>query len=568
VDLSAASVRRALAPKRIATRLRVRAGVEDWLRDADLRRHGLPSSAIAIVRQLRVPWGKVAGPPGSSRYDTLEAALRSAQRPALEHGALRAGPAVWFVDQPELLACLARDAIAGQLNARWWWPALLHGEVDRAAALRYWTASARAVPQAVERLQPMDLGTVWFESWTTAARHDLVESLARHFPVSAAVRRFVDAGTTTSGALHRDAPADSAECERSRDRHSGDDDAAWLPSAVPSPPIRLHRLCLSLARDPACAFDERYVERALLRHARPADETPPLDASVAPAAHRPAPATSQSTSAGDGYDADGSRVPVGHAHLGRDPHPARAAASMPRARAAALGVQLQDPAGTAAAREFTAPGYSRVPVAAVSGARVASTAFDEDTVVETGHGGLFFVINAALQLGLYGDFSQPLHRGLEMSPWRFLYETGAAFGGRRFVRDPLAVWLERFQTRDSEPASSVSAAAPGSLGPTTRAHCAPRRPRLRKAAPGAPSITLAGVLPQLKARLVLALGLRDPRRLAGTLLRLPAQVRVGGERIDVYFPLQHLPIAIRLAGLDRDPGWVPAAGCDLRFHFE
>jgi hypothetical protein len=52
------------------------------------------------------------------------------------------------------------------------------------------------------------------------------------------------------------------------------------------------------------------------------------------------------------------------------------------------------------------------------------------------------------------------------------------------------------------------------------------------------------------------------------LLRLPARVQAGAERIDVVFALQHLPLAVRLAGLDRDPGWVPAAGRDLRFHFE
>ena len=28
-----------------------------------------------------------------------------------------------------------------------------------------------------------------------------------------------------------------------------------------------------------------------------------------------------------------------------------------------------------------------------------------------------------------------------------------------------------------------------------------------------------------------------------------------------------LPLAVRFAGLDRDPGWIPAAGCDVRFHF-
>jgi hypothetical protein len=39
-------------------------------------------------------------------------------------------------------------------------------------------------------------------------------------------------------------------------------------------------------------------------------------------------------------------------------------------------------------------------------------------------------------------------------------------------------------------------------------------------------------------------------------------------RVDVLMKLNELPIAIRLAGLDRDPGWVPAAGRFVAFRFE
>jgi hypothetical protein len=37
--------------------------------------------------------------------------------------------------------------------------------------------------------------------------------------------------------------------------------------------------------------------------------------------------------------------------------------------------------------------------------------------------------------------------------------------------------------------------------------------------------------------------------------------------VDVHLSLADLPLAIRVAGLDRDAGWIPAAGRDLRFHF-
>jgi len=38
--------------------------------------------------------------------------------------------------------------------------------------------------------------------------------------------------------------------------------------------------------------------------------------------------------------------------------------------------------------------------------------------------------------------------------------------------------------------------------------------------------------------------------------------------LDLFFELSEHPLEIRLAGLDRDPGWVPAAGRFVRFHYQ
>jgi hypothetical protein len=71
----------------------------------------------------------------------------------------------------------------------------------------------------------------------------------------------------------------------------------------------------------------------------------------------------------------------------------------------------------------------------------------------------------------------------------------------------------------------------------------------------------------LRARFGLALGV--PRRAAPRLAFVrPARVLVTDTRIDVMSALADLPIEVRLAGLDRDPGHVPAAGRGLYFHFE
>jgi len=47
-----------------------------------------------------------------------------------------------------------------------------------------------------------------------------------------------------------------------------------------------------------------------------------------------------------------------------------------------------------------------------------------------------------------------------------------------------------------------------------------------------------------------------------------ARIVVSTLTFDAYSALADLPIEIRLSGLDRDPGWVPAAGRTVRFHYD
>jgi hypothetical protein len=45
-------------------------------------------------------------------------------------------------------------------------------------------------------------------------------------------------------------------------------------------------------------------------------------------------------------------------------------------------------------------------------------------------------------------------------------------------------------------------------------------------------------------------------------------LRRGAERIDVILAADAVDFAVRRAGLDRDPGWLPWLGGELRFTFE
>jgi hypothetical protein len=68
-----------------------------------------------------------------------------------------------------------------------------------------------------------------------------------------------------------------------------------------------------------------------------------------------------------------------------------------------------------------------------------------------------------------------------------------------------------------------------------------------------------------RARLIAALGHDSPTAI---LLKHSARVLVTPSHVDVVLRLAELPVEVRLAGLDRDPGWIPAAGRYLGFHFE
>jgi hypothetical protein len=79
---------------------------------------------------------------------------------------------------------------------------------------------------------------------------------------------------------------------------------------------------------------------------------------------------------------------------------------------------------------------------------------------------------------------------------------------------------------------------------------------------------LARLLPYLRARLQKALGLSETVEPGPLLCRHRAQVCITPTHVDLFFRLADLPIEIRRSGLDRDPGWVPAAGRFIAFHFE
>jgi hypothetical protein len=249
----------------------------------------------------------------------------------------------------------------------------------------------------------------------------------------------------------------------------------------------------------------------------------------------------------------------------------------------------------------------------------------ERQIVETAFGGLLYLVNVGLFLELYGDFTQPRRRGIDLPIWDFVALLGERLAGRRLRRDPIWPLLARLAGRsvDDPPGRGFRPPASWRLPPdwlgafpepgTWRWSADGRRRRVahpagflvldlpvsgadhaarlrralrpygghsfilrpaRRALPGPaaeatrPESWIGWLLPYVRARLRRALGLSRAGQLPGVLLRHRARLVLTATELEVVLSLGNLPIEVRLAGLDRDPGWVPAAGRFVAFRFE
>ena len=254
----------------------------------------------------------------------------------------------------------------------------------------------------------------------------------------------------------------------------------------------------------------------------------------------------------------------------------------------------------------------------------APPVLQNELVIETELGGFFYLINLGLYLGLYGDFTTPRTPGIDLDIWDFVTLLGrelmndavpndpvwpllATFAGRREGEAPGTgfdppdewrlppAWLKAFPEEglwrwhtqegrlkvvhgDGFPVLDVLRTdedVEDQVERETREYTA-TTPFMLKRGPvaahgehdGPLEIWLCRHVPYVQARLMRALGYSIEERLSLVLFRHRARVRVTETHLDVHFALADLPIEIRIAGLDRDPGWVPAAGRYVKFHYE
>jgi hypothetical protein len=168
----------------------------------------------------------------------------------------------------------------------------------------------------------------------------------------------------------------------------------------------------------------------------------------------------------------------------------------------------------------------------------------EPFVVRTAFGGLFFLLNVATAMGYYGDFTEPRRRNLDLSIWDFV-----ALVGRALV-------------------PAVEQDGAWSLLATLAGRHDDERPGAGVAPPGHAASWEEWLVPPVRERLRAAFGDAGDASLDQLIVCRHASVRVTSTHVDVHFALADLPIDIRMSGLDRNPGWIPAADRVVTFHFE
>ena len=208
-------------------------------------------------------------------------------------------------------------------------------------------------------------------------------------------------------------------------------------------------------------------------------------------------------------------------------------------------------------------------------------------------GGVLYLINMMVVLDLPDCFDEGWRLATGAGPWGLLHALGWELtmqDGEAPVADMLWLALAHLDGRAPDETPGVRlphsrprrwppfVLPPGWLSSLPDAAAQPlaiSRARQRQEVAGLHSRYppllarwLALALPFVDLRLRLALGLSAEDSLATSLLWLPGQLYVTRTHVDLVASLEHIALPVRLAGLDRDPGWLPDFPRVVTFHFE
>jgi len=471
--------------------------------------------------------------------------------------------AVVFLDLPELLACLALDLLKGDAANRWWWRAIYPSRAYQAELLRELQQAPQLIPAVVEHLALQGQCAAFASQLGEKTCLELALAVLSVFQLevlSSLLERVTDGNENhTSGR------------EAARQPLQGGD-------ATQRPPV-LNQTGPSAPppRKPQSASTASVYFQHLL-DATPESQAPGLPLAGRcllaisiglqrfPAALR---ALASAAAASDPVLAQFQTMPA-DLEAGRQEPAVWAAFEVAPADLEALSPAIGH---TRPASQPTKTSNQASPQALTQQPITGSSAA---ALVRTRYGGLFYLLNLAIHLGLYNDFTQPANPGWALSPWALLALLGVHWLGPELPPDPIWPLLLRLagqpDGQDSDSGvpflSELTASftpphgwlAELNIQPTEQTQAQPTPDELALAG----STWLANLAAVMQNRLAQAFGHDHPL----DMLSQPARIWVSSTRLEIHFNLASHPIEVRLSGLDRDPGWLPAAGRYIYYHYD
>jgi hypothetical protein len=531
-----------------------------WLDEATVQPSSLPPAAILCIRRLLDPHPGLVTldgvRPTPARWThAVTAAIadraRDAARPASGEPAADA-EAVIFADRAELLACLAADWCRGALGMRWWWRALLGRSIDGRVVLQAWLSTPRYIAAALEEAARLHVAETFVGRFDADAVRALLHAIVvqhRLHALAAALGRAgrIDAvpaavqpgvtGTVPSDHTARPQASDPARGVQFAPGTLRQRVAAPAPwrSCVAEDTMRWLRpdqqrllgIALTLRRQPACvsapvfaAQVEAWTTAVMQAPQAAADQSGRRDLVDAALSADPR----NQTTDGSPLPARASARAVVTDRAGRPQTPFERHAASSSGRAADAAIPNATGSSMLVAPTRSLPSEGRAVRACAAS-------------IESEVGGVFYLLNAAVALGWYGDFTEPRHVGIDLPIWDFVTLAGRQFSPRRFRRDPLWRLFAALGGHEAHPPTRTPAWLNQSL------------------------------VPHLRTRVARALGVTRVRHAGPLLCVHRARVVTSLSHVDVFFSLAAHPIVIRLGGLDRNPGWIPAAGRIVTFHY-
>lgn len=556
-----------------------------------VRAEGLPDSAILCVRRWR---GRLPRPGEAPKWErdlasSLGASARQAARPAFELVPAEA-PAILFRDEAELLACLTLDWMAGTLGEHWWWPALLNGRDPVAFLSKAWLEQSVLVPAAIEMLAARSQAVAFVRQLGSSMAREISCRMFHAFGVDLPLLERCGAGLpegkerseTVSAPLLR-APAQGYAAPWGLPNSA---EAPWL---VAVPEIHdsglavegelLIGCALLLRRAPAVARSasfpsklERWyksVTRGVTQQSRTSDQPAASERIVAAESYErplalhetrqeavasespsvglsvpPSPQNAVGTTQEDRTEKRPTQSRQLRETAVEPAHSTDAAAPASPHEESAMPTRLAEAEPSAHPAAAPVVEEAAFELREVGSTEPATTREQPAEYKETAFAGVFFLVNVALFLEYYSDFTSPVARGLELNIWDFVAILGLEFcPADEFRRDPIWKVLAALAGRREHEAPGHSFDPPDET----------RETWIRRTAA------------TVRDRLDDAMNRNDAVEL---LCNRAGRVALTSVHVDIHFSLESHPIEIRFAGLDRNPGWIPAAGHYVHYHFD